>query len=1289
MKHLINTVLFVLTCKLCLANDIKFYSINELYGISQRESTSLCYDDKGFVWGTSKTGILRLSDSDYRLYALPNKKTSFINMKLVYNHAQLLAYSQKGQLYPYNPTSDRFDYLINISSLAGDPNLYIHNILIDQQHRFWIATSSGLYVWDHKRLKHLGDCIDMNYITWESDTLLIGANAFGMHRIDITNETIQLFHRFEPNHHRLFSKMYYDSIYDKLWIGTFSNGLLCYDFSTQILRETCLTQTVSLPTFAVHPNSDTTLLIGVDGQGITQIDRKTGLLKQEHFLENTSDPYSLHGNGVYDIICDNNQRVWIATYSKGISFFDQASSQVIQLNHRMNQKQSLCNNFVNRIHVDKMGNCWFATNNGLCKWNEESGMWSTFFHNEHGNPNVFLCVTEDANGHIWAGTYGAGIFILDAETGRNISKFDVLTSTQIKSNFVFEIFSDSNGDIWTGGIHSRVSCFDLKKQTIRMYNSHELSAIFELRPGMMLLACSDGLRMLDKRTGEEQMLLGEYLINDLVVLGDEIWLATKGDGLVQFNLIEGNIQSFTMENGLPSNFVNGILNLEDQLWLGTEAGLCTFNPIDYVVQTFESIVPLSDATFNSKSRSLLKDGKTMWGTMNGALLINTNTLQNLKTRGNLYFQDLLISGRSIKSHADIPLSQPLDQTNLFQLNYKQNNLTFELIPLGVNTSDSKLSWFLEGVDTKWNSANNTRFIQYTNLPHGDYTLKLRLYDGSALNILAERKIKWSIIPPFWRRAWFILTIIALVCILIYFALKYYINQLKQKQAEEKMRFFSNTMHDIRTSLTLISAPIEELYKGVNNLSIGKYYVRLVQEQSKRLTQIITRLMDFQKLDIGKEQLSIKDIDVVKLIQLQVMMYESLANNKKINVDFQSNQSSYFCGLDEVMMEKVVSNLLSNAIKYAYANTTVRVVLTCSDSRWNLAISDQGIGISQKGQQQLFNEFFRGENAINNKVEGSGLGLLMSKKYVQLHQGEISCTSTLHVGSTFQITIPHRIAVEADAEAFPELHIQPNDSDFIDMGSDAATKKMNILVVDDNYDLRNFIKVALGDDFEVDMAENGEDAWNCIQKKMPDLLISDIIMPNMNGFELCRLIKSTPQTSHIPVILLTVLSEQAEQLHGLGLGADDYLTKPFDISLLLQRIKNIIHNREIIREKAYKLMEGVQEEPIFINDNNDQFIKKAVNVVRKHLDVSTFGKDDFAAEMNVSSSVLYRKIKSLTGFSPVDFIKTMRLNHALELLKQNRLSITEISEKCGFSSLAYFSNVFHTFFGKAPSDYIKK
>ena len=211
----------------------------------------------------------------------------------------------------------------------------------------------------------------------------------------------------------------------------------------------------------------------------------------------------------------------------------------------------------------------------------------------------------------------------------------------------------------------------------------------------------------------------------------------------------------------------------------------------------------------------------MWGTMNGALLINTNTLQNLKTRGNIYFQDLLISGRSIKSHADIPLSQPLDQTNLFQLNYKQNNLTFELIPLGVNTSDSKLSWFLEGVDTKWSSASNTRFIQYTNLPHGDYTLKLRLYDGSALNILAERKIKWSIIPPFWRRAWFILTIIALVCILIYFALKYYINQLKQKQAEEKMRFFSNTMHDIRTSLTLISAPIEELYKGVNNLSIDR------------------------------------------------------------------------------------------------------------------------------------------------------------------------------------------------------------------------------------------------------------------------------------------------------------------------------------------------------------------------------------------------------------------------------------------------------------------------------------
>jgi DNA-binding response OmpR family regulator len=400
---------------------------------------------------------------------------------------------------------------------------------------------------------------------------------------------------------------------------------------------------------------------------------------------------------------------------------------------------------------------------------------------------------------------------------------------------------------------------------------------------------------------------------------------------------------------------------------------------------------------------------------------------------------------------------------------------------------------------------------------------------------------------------------------------------------------------------------------------------------------------------------------------------------------QADQSSYYCNIDEMMIEKVISNLISNAIKYAYPDTQIELQINCLPDKWVFTIKDQGIGISKEGQQRLFNEFYRDENAINSKAIGSGIGLLMAKQYVLLHGGDITCQSEENVGSTFQVTIPYGEITKTQPFSKILNQFEKEDSEIEEEGNNLKSKKMKILVVDDNYDLRNFIKLALGKTFEVDLAEDGQQAWQMIQKIMPDLVVSDVMMPNMDGWELCRLLKSSYQTSHIPIILLTALSEQAEELRGIGLGADDYLKKPFDVSLLLQRIKTIVRNREIIKEKTLKLVAGNNDYPIVENENNDKFIKKALSIVHENMTESEFGKDEFASAMNVSASVLYRKLKSLTDLSPVDFIKTIRLNHAVELLKSGKYSITEVSELCGFTSLAYFSKVFRKHFGKSPTD----
>jgi DNA-binding response OmpR family regulator/two-component sensor histidine kinase len=497
-------------------------------------------------------------------------------------------------------------------------------------------------------------------------------------------------------------------------------------------------------------------------------------------------------------------------------------------------------------------------------------------------------------------------------------------------------------------------------------------------------------------------------------------------------------------------------------------------------------------------------------------------------------------------------------------------------------------------------------------------------------------------------------------------------------------------HDIRTSLTLIKAPIEELNKELNLSKTGMHFLHLATEQTRRLSSVATQLLDFQKADIGKGQLSLERIDLVQLIAQRKMMFDSFARSRNIELDFSFEPEMFPAAIDESMMEKVIDNLLSNAIKYSHPDSRVQIIFNGARKNWTLEVIDQGIGIGKEAQKKLFREFYRSNNAVNSKIVGSGIGLLLVKTYIELHRGIIRCVSRENAGSSFKITVPFREASELkkpvrannEAELVPVLLNSTITS--LEPISQEQQKKMRILIVEDNDDLRNFMSIPLREEFDVFTAEDGLLAWEAIQKQSPDLVVSDVMMPNMDGFELCRQMKSTYETSHIPIILLTALTGKAEQLYGLGLGADDYLTKPFDMTILLQRIKSIVRNRKTVREKALKLINRTGDEPILINELNDKFVKKAMEVVRANMANENFSKDEFASAMNVSSSLLYKKIKSLTDQSPVDFIKSVRLNHALELLQSKKYTVTEVSEMCGFSYVEYFSLAFKKYFGKAPT-----
>jgi len=1292
MKIILFVSILLLAAYSAKPSNVKFYSINAMYGISMRETSSLCSDKNGFVWAASKTGILRISEDDYRIYQLPSTSSDYITTKLVYSQSVLYAYTDHGQIFRYNPVFDRFDFIVNLSKLYKAEAFVINRMLVDDQGTIWLGTLWGMFKYQNRQLSLVcSDATKTFTIAWYDHDHLISVGNKGIGLTDIHSLKEKYIFKDPMFSSFSFSKLFYDKAMDRLWIGTVSNGLFWYDFKKSSFNKVQIASFPRQPILALEANSDSTLLVGIDGQGIWELNKKADKVLNI-YKEDADNASTLRGDGVYDIFCDQKKRVWACTYTGGVSFYDQTNPLVNQITHYVNNPNSLTNNRVNRIIEDKKGNIWFATDNGISRWDVKTNNWKTFYNNKKEQAQVFLSLCEDDNGRIWAGTYSSGVYVLDENTGRELFHYSQNDSPNgFKGNFVFDIMKDSQGDIWIGGVRGDVVCYLVKENRFRIYPDQPLNAFCELSPGKVLLICTNGLRIVDKLSGKEDALLDGIIAQDLAIIGNDAWICTRGDGLIRFDLKKRSIEKFTTKSGIPSNYVNSIMKLGDYLWLGTERGLCKFNPKDKSVITYPSLFSISRLAFNHNSHCVLKNGDLMWGTGSGVVVFNPKAVQEVKPSGKIFFQDLTVSGRSVRDSSIVKLTVPLDSLRDISLKYNQNTLTLELLPLGTSDADSKFAWKMDGLDARWNQATNQRIITYTNLPSGKFKLKIRMYDSSLSRIISEREIRIHINPPFWSSWWFLFAVIWFVLGVIYFSLKYYLEHLKQERTAEKVRFFTNTAHDIRTSLTLINAPIDELNKEPNLTDLGRFYLELAKEQVRRLLTTSTQLMDFQKVDIGKEKLLLKMVDIVKLVENRKRMYESLAHSKKIDLVFTTDQPQHLTAVDESMMDKVVDNLISNAIKYSNAESKVEVVLKCNGLYWSMEVNDQGIGISRKAQRQLFKEFYRGENAINSKIVGSGIGLLLVKTYVDMHRGSVTCVSKENVGSSFQITIPFKeISSRTETpqpvrkEDVMPYSITATEPDVVEQ-KDSKQRELKVLIVEDNDDLRTFMQYPLSESFEVIMAEDGMQAWELIQKQMPDIVVSDIMMPNMDGFELCRLMKSTYDTSHIPVILLTALSGKAEQLHGLGLGADDYLTKPFDMSLLSQRIKSIIRNREIVREKALRMIKVNDGEPIFANELNDKFVKKALAVVRENISNPEFGKDEFASALNVSSSLLYKKLKSLTDQSPVEFIKAVRLDYSVELLHSGKYTVTDVSVLSGFSSVAYFSTVFKKHFGKSPTD----
>jgi signal transduction histidine kinase/DNA-binding response OmpR family regulator len=746
--------------------------------------------------------------------------------------------------------------------------------------------------------------------------------------------------------------------------------------------------------------------------------------------------------------------------------------------------------------------------------------------------------------------------------------------------------------------------------------------------------------------------------------------------------------------------------------------LVKINPNDYsVIKVYNQTDGLQDDQFFTNACFRDQSGEMYFGGPNGLTLFNPDSIKDYKFVPPVVITDFKLFNKSENFAGSKLLSKNISETKEITLKYSQNVLTFDFVALNfVEPEKNQYAYKLEGFEKEWNVSVNKREATYTNLLPGNYTFRVKASNNDGVWNEQGASIKIKVLPPFLLSIW-AFVIYALIIAAALFQYKRNIQnreELKRNLALEQMeaakqiemnnvrlRFFTNISHEFRTSLSLIIGPAETMInKNQNFSSEQKQQVSLIRQSAQRLLRLINQLLDLRKIEAGNLQIYPSPGDLISFCKDIAKSFEYLAVQKHIDFSVISDQCALYAWFDADKIEKIVYNLLSNAFKFTDDGGKIELTLevlnraTSISKSIQIKVSDNGIGIPEESINKVFERFYQVESPNQVGKGGTGIGLSLVKELVDIHGGNISIHSIERnrsensaCGTTFTVILPLDIRKNIEESTKTEDYSVPTMAEVMEIEPSENPINPLILVVEDNADLRAFISSILNINFRIIEAENGITGLKAALDHNPDLIISDIMMPGMQGTELCRMLKNDERTSHIPVILLTALSSIEQKIQGFELGADDYITKPFNGEMLKTRIANLIDNRRLIRERFSKRI-AVEPKDIAITSVDEKFIARGIDVIERHMDDSLFDVEVFTKEMNVSRTLLHTKLKALTGLSATEFIKSLRLKRAAKLLSEGQLSVSEVSVMVGFNSRNYFTKCFTELFGVSPSEYEK-
>jgi ligand-binding sensor domain-containing protein/signal transduction histidine kinase/DNA-binding response OmpR family regulator len=1287
--------------------------------LQANEILSLHEDKTGNLWVGTSGGSLSLYDRKtdaFVTFPANNSGNSIDNnviRAILSDHTGNLWIGHYNGVNRLDPKTGKISRIKLSSRLTGSTST-LHSIcfLEDRKKQIWIGTSEGL--WQYNPATNT----TRQFLHSDSDTHSLAGNEInaiaedgagnlwvgtdrGLSKLVPGRSSFVNFRHEKQSLHLMQSANYINNIgvdKDKLWLAT-GNGVLLFDTkSGQAMRLTHDQRNIhslSAPTVrSLWLDKEGIFWFGTPGNGVNKYDKNLNLFS--HIQSHVFDAKGLNSPMVNTFAEAMDGRVFVGTEA-GLSLYDQQTRLFQQLPLSSKRPGGGNHRPVLSLTMSKTGQLYVGSyGDGLFIFEPRSGKVAQLLKGPNPqdlNSNDIFCTMEDRAGNLWLGTNGDGINVLDKNgkvefrlTPAPKTPLDVLLPI---NGFIRDIIEDRAGNIWLATHGGGIASYNTQTKKFAIYHTENSK-----------LPNDKVQTLLEDRAGN-------------------IWVGTLGGGIGILNRQTGVITVLSEKDGLQNNAVYKIIeDSNGRKWVSSNKGISAIEPDAKKISNFNHHNGVQQNNFVRGAGLLLSNGNVLFGGLEG---FHSFTTAHLKKNNNIpavLLTGLTVANQSVSPTEDGPLQTHISIANEINLNYGQS---FALRYVGLSytaAGQNQYAYRLEGFDKSWNYVGNTTTAAYTNLDPGTYTFRVKASNNDGVWNEQGAVIRIRVHPPFWRTTYAYIAYALLASGTLLFIRHKGIQKLKRKFALEqekmkteqarkeaeriheldllKIKFLTNLSHEFRTPISLILGPVETLLQQQKNTTAA-VHLGLVKRNAKRLLNLVNQLLDFRKMEEQELRLNATEGNLVAFVEEVSDSFKDLAERKEIHFEVKSLLPCYFTRFDHDKLERILFNLLSNAFKFTLPGGSIRLLV---EERENIAeatgkwiclkVCDSGIGISADKKEKIFETFFQSSTPVAILNQGTGIGLSITREFVKLHGGTITVDSELEKGTSFTLLLPLEpladILPQTTAETFA-LSNDDGEASFANATSD-ATEKPVILLVEDNDDFRFYLKDNLRLHYKVLEAANGKEGWQKALAHHPQLIVSDVSMPVMDGISFCRKIKADKRTGHIPVILLTALTAEEDQVKGLQTGANDYVTKPFNFEVLNIKIRNTLHLNNVLKNTYTKQIKVLAPEAAF--ESADEKLLQTIAVyLEENLTNSQLSVEELSRHVGMSRSTLYSRLLELTGQTPVEYIRSVKLEKAAVMLEKSDMNVAQVAYSAGFSTPNYFAKSFKAKYGLLPSEYMTK